>query len=209
VKNDDSGVTLVELLVCIGIMGIIFAALTTGFIAASKSISQSSARMANTHDSQIAQSFFASDMQNANIVSTNDLGCPGSGTLLISFTWFGFDDTQSPPIAVRKAASYRVIEPGPSGTERQLVRQYCQTIAGFPLAPSTLVVAHNLADAPNPTVVCSSTNDPSVNAMTNAKCNGTPEVAQLTATAKARNADSITQSQTTLVYVLQATRRVS
>ena len=52
-------------------MGVVASALTMSFFASTRSIDQSSLRMANTHDSQMAASFFSSDMQSANWLWTD------------------------------------------------------------------------------------------------------------------------------------------
>src|SRR4051812_43428989 len=122
-KRDDAGLTLVEVLICLVIMSTIMVALTTSFFAANKAIAKANYRMADTHDGQMAASYFTSDMQSADSMSTTDTSCGGS-TPLISFTWFGWS-MANPPVQTKKVATYVVVEPVKVGDERQLLRMYC------------------------------------------------------------------------------------
>src|SRR5262245_36911318 len=138
-RRGDEGVTLVELLVCIAIMGVVASALAMSFFASTWSIDQSSHRMANTHDSQMASGLFSSDMQSANWIWTSDTPpgelqqCGTLGTPVMTFAWIGAD-----PAGVEKTniAAYRVID---QGGEHQLVRQLCSG-SGFGTTPASAVV---------------------------------------------------------------------
>lgn len=193
----DEGVTLIELLVCMLIVSVVGSALAMSFFASTRAIESSSDRMANSHDSQMAASFFTSDMQSANVLSTgtpSPLAC-GVGASIITFTWFGSDPTTGNELT--KVASYRVLD---QSGERQLVRQFCSG-GGLVVAPqSTVVIAHNLNDT-TPTVTCFGAG----NSRTSIACSGQGViVAQLTATAQANDTDA-----TGFQYMLRATRRPS
>jgi len=197
VRRGDDGVTLIELLVCIAITGVVMSALAMSFIASTRSIKGSSARMANTHDSQMATSFFSSDMQSANLVAPGPgiLPCGTGSPPLVTFTWFGTGSTL-PPTELTKVATYRVVTQNGS---RRLVRQFC-TGPGLNVNPSptTVVIAHNL-NGTTPKVACFN----SGNSTVEVACSGQGViVAQLTARAQSDSADD-----TGFDYVLRATRR--
>jgi prepilin-type N-terminal cleavage/methylation domain-containing protein len=194
-KRGDDGITLIELLVCLVIMGVVASALATSFLASTRSIDDSSARMANTHDSEMASSLFSSDMQSSNWVWTATPPFPftscGSGNSLVTFAWIGSNSGAEQT----NVATYQVMD---QNGEHQLVRQLC-TGSGLSTGStpaSTVVIAHNLYGTP--TVNClgpANTPLPS--------CDGQNViVAQLSATAQASATDS-----TGFPYVLQAVRR--
>jgi prepilin-type N-terminal cleavage/methylation domain-containing protein len=194
-RRGDDGVTLIELLVCIAITGVVMSALAMSFFASTRSIKDSSARMANTHDSQMAASFFSSDMQSSNWLWTATpppgFHTCGPGGSIVTLAWVG-SDSQGKELT--KVATYRVIT---QGGERQLVRHLCSG-PGLAITPtSTVVIAHNLYPS-DPTVTCfrpAGTPLPS--------CDGqNVAVAQLMAHAQANDADG-----TGFDYFLQATRR--
>jgi prepilin-type N-terminal cleavage/methylation domain-containing protein len=190
----DDGVTLVELLVCIAIMGVVASALAMSFFASTRSIDQSSLRMANTHDSQMAASLFSSDMQSANWLWTKNalpgFETCGSGESLVTFAWPGSD-------RLTRVATYRVID---QDGERQLIRQLCSAPIFEPsVLTSTVVIAHNLDDT-TPTVECFGPGR-----TLTLLCDGQNVIAaQLTAQAQANGTDP-----TRFKYILRATRRPS
>src|SRR5581483_9833467 len=185
------------------IITVVMTALATTFYASTKAITGSGYRMANTHDGQVAASWFLSDMQSSDTVDTSatDASCNGATpAALIRFTWIGWD--QTPPI--KKIAVYRVVT---TGTERQLVRDYCEG-PGVVALVNTIVIAHNLAPsggASDPSVKCAATANGAL-----AACPSTPTkeaLAQLTATAQSMAADDIAANGTTYSYVIRAVRR--
>jgi prepilin-type N-terminal cleavage/methylation domain-containing protein len=196
-RRGDDGVTLIELLVCLAISGILASALATSFFASTRSIDQSSVRMADTHDSQMAASFFSSDVQGARWVWTATpppfpgFSTCGSGGSLVSFASVGSDSGGNPLTTV---ATYRVIT---QDGERQLVRNLCSGPVVPSTGKSTVVIAHNLNGTP-PRVDCF---DPGNTKLSS--CEGSNVfVAQLTAQAQASATDT-----PGFDYVLRATRR--
>jgi prepilin-type N-terminal cleavage/methylation domain-containing protein len=194
-RRGDDGVTLIELLVCIAITGVVMSALAASFFASTRSINDSSARMANTHDSQMAASFFSSDVQSSRWVwtATPPLAFPtcGSGDSIVTFAWVG-SDSQG------KVATYRMIN---QDGERQLIRYLCSgPVLAMPMSPtSTVVIAHNLYTSP-PIVDCFGSGNTKL-----PSCDGSDiVVAELTAHAQANIADG-----TGFDYILRATRRQS
>jgi prepilin-type N-terminal cleavage/methylation domain-containing protein len=195
----DDGVTLVELLVCIVLMGVLASALTMSFFASTRSIDQSSLRMANTHDSQMAASSFSTDMQSAKWVWTDvapsgfETCGSGDSDSIVTFAWPGSDSGDQ----LIRVATYRRID---QGGERQLVRQLCSgPLFGPTTLTSTVVIAHNLYGS-DPTVACFGPGNTPL-----PSCDGQGVIAaELAAYARANDTDD-----TGFSYRLRATRRPS
>jgi prepilin-type N-terminal cleavage/methylation domain-containing protein len=160
--REDSGFTLVELILTIFILGIVVAPLTAVVILQLKHTDTTSARMSESHDAQLATSYFAQDVQAMGrhaddsttaepaFVQSIDTGdAPAGGpapcgptdtaaTVVVRIAW---DDYADPEVASRTETrvSY-VVE----GTE--LHRVLCAGSA----APVDIVVAHNLDLADDP-----------------------------------------------------------
>jgi prepilin-type N-terminal cleavage/methylation domain-containing protein len=149
----DAGFTLVELLVVIVIMGAVMGAISISIIVGLKTTDRTSQRLSESHDAQMASSFFVTDVDSATDVSLTDAACSGGNPVLVRFSWAESDTAST---TVDKVASY-VIEQDPAGTpgaEKRLVRRLC---AGSPLgAATTVAVAHMPLTATNPSVVCDS-----------------------------------------------------
>ncbi|HEY2812910.1 MAG TPA: prepilin-type N-terminal cleavage/methylation domain-containing protein [Acidimicrobiales bacterium] len=200
--HDDAGVTLMELLVCIAIMSIVSVALASAFVAANKSITKSGYLMDDSHDGQIAASYFTTDVESADSISTAAYPSCSAGTPLISFTWHGWDQSHNPPVEIQKVAVYRVVEPVNPGDERQLVRQYCEGVNSSSVTPvSSTVIAHNLkpgGGAADPAVTCFSAVPVSVT------CDSSIASAQLVGTARSQMSDD----NVFFTYTVRATRRL-
>jgi prepilin-type N-terminal cleavage/methylation domain-containing protein len=197
-RRGDEGVTLVELLVCLVIMGVVVSALTMSFAASTRAIDQSSLRMADTHDSQMASTLFSSDVQSSNWVWTaappNPFVPCGSGdSPVITFAWIG----SNAGVEQTNVAAYWTID---QDGEHQLVRQVC-TGSGVPVGgtpTSSVVIAHNLYGPT--TVKCFGSGNIAL-----PSCDGQGKgviAAQLSATAQSGIGDV-----SGFPYVLQATRR--
>jgi prepilin-type N-terminal cleavage/methylation domain-containing protein len=157
--RDDRGLTLPELLISITILGIIIGPLTGAFIVYVRNADSTVARMSESHDVQIANAYFAQDVQSAGVRAS---ASPFAPTASIFTTWtvsaacdgrrvingtpvpttpitrFEWDDPLSP--AVRVQVSY-VVADDPGG-DRNFRRIVCK---GSPLSLSAeIVVAHNL-----------------------------------------------------------------
>lgn len=158
----DGGFTLVELLITVVILGVITLPLGNLVIEYFTSTTQTTARLAESHDAQIAAAYFAQDTASAGRRDANQLlqpsiwagtpsGAPydcGSGTPVVLFAWDEFDSTDI-------SAGSTVIEVGyvinTVGSERQLQRVYC---GGPGTAPVTTVLGHELDPGTAPSVVC-------------------------------------------------------
>jgi prepilin-type N-terminal cleavage/methylation domain-containing protein len=173
-SRDDRGVTLIEVLLAIVILGIIIVPLSNALIAFSRNTDDTSRRLSESHDVQIMAAYFAQDVQSVGVrdwtadgyplkqsIATNiaydgvpyPCGATGTPAAVVRLAWDDPTTVSGTPDTVR--VSY-VVEN--VGAERQLHRIRC---VGLSTAPtSDIVLAHNLdtIDAPSclPTVACTS-----------------------------------------------------
>jgi type II secretory pathway pseudopilin PulG len=155
-RSDETGVTLVELLVAIVVTAVILAALTTAFFVTSHNESSVQERLTKSHDAQLAASYIVADAQNTSgaevsVVDTatcSDPNPPVSGpvTPLARLNW---TDVSSAGPSVPKTANY-VLTPNPAPqTGNTIMRRYCE--GG--VLKSDQIVGHSVASA---TAACSS-----------------------------------------------------
>jgi prepilin-type N-terminal cleavage/methylation domain-containing protein len=165
-RRDDRGVTLIELLVAIVILGIIIVPLGNALISFTRNTDDTTRRLSESHDVQIMAAYFAQDVQSVGVRETADpyplkqsieLNAPANGGLYpcgaagtrnaaVRFAW---DDPTSASGLGRVIVSY-VVEP--VGAEVQLHRIRC---VGSSTPTSDIVLAHNV-DATSPVLTCSS-----------------------------------------------------
>lgn len=167
--NDESGFTLVELLLAIAISAIVLGAVTQVVIVFLKTSDETTARLIESRDSQVTSAYFANDVaaigtrsftdpvnpvlkQSVEVGVANSGGlypCGSSGTAAVRMAW---DDvakgpaiTDLPVTSVMRAAySARA-----TGSTYELHRLLCK---GTSTPVSDIVIAHDLT-AP-PTVAC-------------------------------------------------------
>ena len=113
-SKHDAGFTLIELLVSIGIVGIIVPAIAAAFILGFNTTGQTTDRITDSADLQIAAAYFAKDVQSSDSVSKTDTQCSGV-TPAARFAWV--DN------GVSKVASYYT---DVSSGKTRLLRAYCE-----------------------------------------------------------------------------------
>ena len=146
--QNDQGFTLIELLMAITVTGIIFAALTTGYVSALKGTKGAHERLTESHDAQLLAIHFPSDVQSADA----ELIALNPGTVTDSATSSGCGTGSVPPADSENklrvqwtevtagstltafSAAYR-LEPV-SATEAKLVRYYCSGSTPIPSGSS-------------------------------------------------------------------------
>jgi prepilin-type N-terminal cleavage/methylation domain-containing protein len=162
----DDGVTLIEVLIVVVLLGVIVAPLTGAIIVFIRNTNETTNRMAESHDAQIAAAYFAQDVQSIGVrdwsappypgVQSIELNAPAAGGLypcgtgsaaLVRLAW---DDPAVGAPSVRRV-SYVVQT---IGSERQLHRIACN---GAGAVSSDVVLAHNVDTATAPTVACANT----------------------------------------------------
>ena len=166
--RDERGFTLTELLITLVILGAIAVPLGNALIGFIRHTDDTTRRLSESHDIQIAAAYFAQDVQSvgardwsafpyplrqsieANAPAAGGLypcGAPGLPAAVVRLAW---DDPQSasatPPVV---RVSYVVVT---AGVERQLRRVVC---SGSAIPVSDLVLAHNV-DVVDPVLSCSS-----------------------------------------------------
>jgi prepilin-type N-terminal cleavage/methylation domain-containing protein len=166
--RDDRGVTLIEVLVSIAILGIIVAPLSAALIGFLRNTDDTTRRMNESHDAQISAAYLAQDVQALGVrdwaIAPFPLrqsieldapadgglypcGAPGTPLAVVRFAWDDPTGAASVPVVMR--ASYVVIT---VGGERQLHRITC---SGSATPTSDIVLAHNI-DTTLPVLTCSS-----------------------------------------------------
>jgi prepilin-type N-terminal cleavage/methylation domain-containing protein len=161
-RHDDDGFTLIELLIAIVIMGVITLPLGNLIIGYFQNTTQTTARLNESHDAQIAATYFAQDtasigtrnattqLLNQSVWQGNFSGAPyvcGAGTPVALFAWDEFTAGPSNPATVIEVAYVTQTV----GTERQFRRVYCPGPAG---TPTTAVLGHDLDPATALSVTC-------------------------------------------------------
>jgi prepilin-type N-terminal cleavage/methylation domain-containing protein len=151
--NDD-GFTLVELTISILIMSVVVVVIGGALIFGLKTFGSTSQRLSESHDLQLAASYFAPDVASAKTVSlTADPSCPVSGSVVVTLQW-------TDPTAGNEVVSY-VAQTITGG--KQLVRHLCASAT-----TADVIVVHALGSVGSP--VCPTS------------CSGTPASASVSIT---------------------------
>lgn len=156
-RHDDSGFTLVELLLVIAILGIIGYALTESVIIGLRTTTATEAQVRGSLDRQRLATYFVPDVQSARKLQAGDpppAPCQQSAGVTPLLTLSGIDR------GVRKTESYYFVEAPPE--EAKLVRRTCE-LDLLPVASpppperqGEKVVADHLGNPP-PTMACEDT----------------------------------------------------
>lgn len=134
--RDEAGITLIELLISIILLGIIIVPLTNAFIDGINSTTASQKRLSEARSPMFTNAYFAEDAQSSDAgemktaADTTTPTCGNNGTNVVSFAW---SEGIAPGTVVQYGASYVL---APSGAKTVLKRNYC--VNG---SPSTIVVA--------------------------------------------------------------------
>jgi len=137
--RDEAGVTLIELLISVILLGIIIVPLTGAFIDGINSTTASQKRLSQSRSPMFTNAYFAEDAQSAEAggvkttADTTTPTCGGGGTNVVSFAW---SEGTNPNPVLQYGASYVL---APSGAKTVLKRNYCG-----PGGTSTIVVAPDL-----------------------------------------------------------------
>jgi prepilin-type N-terminal cleavage/methylation domain-containing protein len=157
-RRDDRGVTLPEVLIAITILAIIIVPLADALIGFVRNTDDTTRRMNESHDIQLASTYFARDIQNLGVRDWssspptltllqsigNAYQCPGSGTAVFSLAYDDPTALSGAPTVIRVTYLVRDVN-----GEHQLRRIQCRTSS---TVDADIVVAHNLVGTP--TVDC-------------------------------------------------------
>lgn len=163
--RDDSGFTLIELVVVIAVLPIIVGAITVGLISVIQLSPAISNKLSDSGDAQVLSTNLTKDVQGATsmtaaAVSTSPGAC-GNGTQILGL---GYANGQW--------ISYAIVTQGTGkATKYNLFRNVCQTVNGVATVTSDLIIGHNVVSSsgsgmPSASVSCTSS--------TASSCAGTP-----------------------------------
>ena len=157
VRSDDRGVTLTEVLVAVTILTIIIVPLADALIGFVRNTDATTRRMNESHDMQLASTYFARDVQNLGVrdwssptltlrqsINSASYSCVGPGTSVVSLAWDDPSSVAGPPTVIRVTYLVRDV-----GGEHQFRRLLCR---GSATVESDVVVVHNLVGTPDPPV---------------------------------------------------------
>ena len=142
IRNDDSGFTLVELMIVIVILPLITGAIAVSLIAVFKFQTPSENRISNSGDAQVSSASFVRDVQNAAEITTKpSLAC---GTSVAQIVSLSPDSNENTVITYSESAE---------GSNQALFRSVC--VGGT--LQSTSVASHNVQSSLTPSIICAST----------------------------------------------------
>jgi prepilin-type N-terminal cleavage/methylation domain-containing protein len=140
--RSEAGFTLIELAVAVSVLGLVMGAMVGVFVTLLKLSPTTGSTYSESHDAQLAASYWVTDVQGAESVTVGTRSCPTSRigtTPLVSFQWAtagGVDLAvyQCRPVAVAG-----------STPQDDLVRTFFVIPNGAPgLAPTSTVIAHHV-----------------------------------------------------------------
>ena len=155
----EDGFTLPELLVASVILAIIVAPLTLAFITGLRVVGKTDQKFTDSRSGLISAADFASDVGNANAISTST-ACGSGGTLLVTFLW---NDPNVFPVVTGGSYPNKVSYVYDS-SGKKLLRRICKNNG----AASTSTAAVSLGS--QPTVQCFDSGAPA----SPVACGGTP-----------------------------------
>jgi prepilin-type N-terminal cleavage/methylation domain-containing protein len=88
-RRNEDGMTLIELLISVVLLGIIIVPLTSAMITGLINTGDAQARLSESRSPLFTSTYFANDAQNADVNGISTAASPvcGSGTNIVSFTW--------------------------------------------------------------------------------------------------------------------------
>lgn len=148
-QKQDSGFTLVELLIVVTILPMVVGAISVGLLSVFSLHTNVSNRISDSANSQILSAYFVKDVQSADQITTQQSSSPqcGIGTQLMGLSW---NSSQT-------VISY-IMSSGTNGTTTtySLVRQKCTAGNSTPISSITLISDIASSQSP-PSIACSST----------------------------------------------------
>jgi len=160
-RRRDDGFTLVELLLAVGILGILLAAITSAMFVALRATASTTVRLAESNDGLFLATYFGDDVQGAKTVTVGTTAKCGTsaGTAVVEFVGQDFADDTS--YATRTTVvTYVLRTVTVSGTtSRQLRRLLCAAATDsptYPLTPTAEITVADRLSSTAPAVTCGS-----------------------------------------------------
>jgi prepilin-type N-terminal cleavage/methylation domain-containing protein len=151
-NNDESGFTLIELVIVTAVLPIIIGGLAIGLVSIFSLQTSVSNRISDTEDSQVVSSTYLSDVQGAGFITTQSTSTPqcGTGDQLLGLG----SNFSTVTNTFESSISYVSVPTG--ATTYSLVRNVCTS--GSTTPSSTTTISNNLPSAQSaPVVTCNST----------------------------------------------------
>ena len=119
--RDDDGFTLVELVLAVTLMGVVIGAVASAMIVMFTTTGETTERLSESPDLQLAAAYFGSDVQSAQTFTGS---CGPVGTALVTLSWTDPGASPNPAAADDTQRTVRyVVET--AGTQKTLVRYAC------------------------------------------------------------------------------------
>ena len=118
--RDDSGVTLVEVLVATMIGGLISGVIAAAFAVGVRTTDTSNQRLAGSQGAQITTAFFPRDVQSSLTISLGATPCSGGTPTVATLSW---TDVDAAGTSVAKQAQYTCRT---TGAQVDLIRRYLE-----------------------------------------------------------------------------------
>jgi len=143
-RGTDDGVTLVELLVSVAILGLVTPVLMGSVVLGYRTTDATVDRLSDSRNRAIVPSLFVRDVQSATTVATASGACEQAGdTLVVRLRWTTTPATGS---AVTRVAAWVTTT---SGGVTRLERRACDDSSGSMTAVSSVTAAHGVIGAPS------------------------------------------------------------
>jgi prepilin-type N-terminal cleavage/methylation domain-containing protein len=135
----EAGFTLVELLVCVMILGVIIFPLSAAlYESLGPANGSTTTRFVESHDAQLVSVFLPEDVKSSTSVTNGGTGCSPAGTNVLTLSWAELLPATG-PVPATFTAAYQIQK---QGADWRLYRYYCNGTP--PTVVASQVVADNL-----------------------------------------------------------------
>jgi prepilin-type N-terminal cleavage/methylation domain-containing protein len=203
-RAEEEGLTLIELLIAIALMGVILVPLVGGLFLALGTNAVTLQRTTDTTGGQLMSSFFTPDVQRADVVQTSGFTCSTAGTTFLELGWTDADAS----LGITTHVSYDLVPQAAPSPDFEITRSTYSVSpsgsCGDPVTTSVVVRAVNgIVNPPlkPPVVACTVGSSP-------APCSNSSTSVMVTITALSKRLTSGSY-YSPYTFQLSAARRVS
>ena len=86
-KVQEAGFTLIEVMIVIVFVAVVIGGIAAAMITSFKNVAAVQSKVSDSHDAQVAASYFARDVQTATTLSTAPTPLCGAGTQILGLGW--------------------------------------------------------------------------------------------------------------------------